>query len=161
MILDEDLSEGELHLLAHRSCEQRRAVARHPNANLRTLLLLAKDGFAQEVDQNPMLLLHIEAGSDEVIKILENIAKQTQQGERLTELASLIWNDVRRGVADNKSTPPATLSLLAKDQDDEVRGRVARNPRTPPEILSLLAKDKYWYVISAARATLTKLGKEF
>ena len=89
MILDDDLTEAELAKLAKDgSREERFAVAMHANADLQTLLFLCKKGFAQDVDKNPLLPFHIEAGSKDVIYVLENIADQTRDRERLDELAS-------------------------------------------------------------------------
>ncbi len=185
--LDDDLTEEELASLAEEGTDdEMQAVALHPNASLQTLSYLARRGFAKDVDQNPLLPLYIEMGSDEVVWILENVAEQTQRGERLEELATSSWNDVRsgvarntktptttlsllakdpervvrRGVATNANTPQATLSLLAKDQDMDVRRRVASNStNTSPETLSILAKDKEDVVRKTARATLAYLKK--
>ncbi len=147
MTLADDLTEEELAELAENGTdEEKRVVAKHPNTGLHTLSYLAENGFAEDVDQNPMMLLHIEGGSDTVVSILMKIAEQTQRGERLEELASSIWNDVRSCVADNKSTSTATLFLLAKDEDWSVRRGVAWNSSTPPDTLSFLDKDKEAYV---------------
>ncbi len=67
----DDLSEEELAELAYNGTdEEMRAVAMHPNASLNTLLLLAEKGFAQDVDQNPLLILHVEGASYEAIDLL-------------------------------------------------------------------------------------------
>ena len=188
MTLDDDLTEEQLAKLARVGTdEEKRAVAKHPNASLQTLLYLSKIDFADDVDRNPLLPLYIESGFDDIVKILEKIAEQTQRGERLEELASSIWNDVRFGVANNESTSPATLFLLAKDKEKDVRTAVASNESTPPDILSLLAKDpeedvrrgvarnkststdtltllaKYQYqpVRNSAQETLAKIWKAF
>jgi len=49
---------------------------------------------------------------------------------------------VRQNVAANNNTSPVTLALLAKDDDVVVRQNVAANNNTSPETLALLAKDK-------------------
>ncbi len=184
MTLDDNLTEEELAKLAKDgSNEEKSAVAVHPNASLQTLLFLANQGWAEDVEQNPLLPLYLEIGSDEVVSILATIAEQTQRGERLEELASSIWDEVRCSVAENESTPPATLSLLAKDKeegvrhcvawnsstppdtlsflakdlDEDVRRGVGRNENTPQATLSILAKDKQWSIRDAARTTLNKL----
>jgi hypothetical protein len=147
MILRDDLSEEDLAKLAKNATdEQKRAVAKHPNTSLETLLLLSQDGFFEEVDQNPLLPLHIEVGSEDAVSILVSIADQTNRAERLTELASSIWNYVRSEVAMNTSTPPDVLELLAKDSNDTVRRGVAMNYVTPSDILFSLAHDEDWYV---------------
>ena len=161
MILDDDLTEEQLAKLARVGTdEEKRAVAKHPNASLQTLLYLSKIDFADDVDRNPLLPLYSESGFDDIVKILEKIAEQTQRGERLEELASSIWNDVRFGVANNESTSPATFSLLAKDKEEVVRRAVAWNSGTPPDKISILAKDKSREVSRSARSTLAKLKKD-
>ncbi len=136
------MTEEELDDLAARGTdEEKRAVAKHPNASLQTLLSLAREGIAEDVDQNPMLLLYVEAGSSEAIKILERVAEQTNRKERLGELATSLWMDVRRGVARNTNSAPSILMFLSEDENWTVRHDVARNMNTPPDILVLLAKD--------------------
>ncbi len=147
MILRDDLSEEDLAKLAEKGTfEEKRAVARHPNTSLQTLLLLSQDGFVEDVDQNPLLPLHIEVGSEDAVRILAQIADQTKRADRLTELASSIWDDVRSEVAVNTSTPSDVLELLAKDHNDSVRRCVAINDVTPSEVLVSLANDEDWYV---------------
>ncbi len=168
MDLHDDLTEEELASLAEEGTDdEMQAVARHPNASLQTLNYLARRGFAKDVDQNPLLPLYIEMGSDEVVWILENVAEQTQRGERLEELATSIWNDVRSGVARNTKTPTTTLSLLAKDPERVVRRGVATNVNTPQATLSLLAKDQDEYLrrgvatnANTPQATLSLLAKD-
>lgn len=62
MKLDDDLTEQDLDKLVNDggSDEVRRAVARHPNTSLETLRYLAINGFAEEVDQNPLFLIYVE-----------------------------------------------------------------------------------------------------
>ncbi len=147
MILRDDLTEEQLANLSVRGTdEEKRAVAMHPNASLETLLYLSKIDFADDVDRNPLLPLYIESGFDDIVKILEKIAEQTQRGERLEELASSVWLDVRYGVAMNANTTPATLSFLANDKEMYVRRGVAENESTHPTTLSFLAKDQKDYV---------------
>lgn len=51
MILRDDLSEEDLAKLAEKGTfEEKRAVARHPNTSLQTLLLLSQDGFVEDVN---------------------------------------------------------------------------------------------------------------
>lgn len=168
MDLHDDLTEEELASLAKEGTDdERQAVARHPNASLQTLSYLARRGFAEDVDQNPLLPLYIEVGSDEVVSILATIAEQTQRGERLEELATSIWNDVRSGVARNAKTPTTTLSILAKDPDENVRRGVANNVSTSTDTIILLAKDPdeevrrgvVWHD-STPPATLSILAKD-
>ncbi len=138
----DDLTEEELAELAENGTdEEKRAVARHPNANLETLLSLCYEGFVDDVDQNPLLPLHIEVGSENAVKILEQIAEQTEREERLEELASSVWMKVRQGVAANRFTPTQCLAILAKDPEVNVRYSVAENESTLAETLSLLATD--------------------
>ena len=157
MTLDDDLTEEQLAKLAREGTdEEKQAVARHPNTSLQTLLYLSKIDFAEEVDKNPLLPLYIESGFDEIVKILENVADQTERGERLEELASSVWNDVRYGVAKNANTPPDILSLLANDHVCEVCRATAENENTPSAILSILANDQSISVHRAAQANLDK-----
>jgi hypothetical protein len=141
------LSEDELASLARvGTSEEQRAVARHPNTSLRTLLFLARMGFAEEVDQNPLLLLHIEGGSEDAVLILIRLAEQTNRPQRLVELACSPWKDVRLYVSWNDSTPSEAISILSKDESADVRRGVARNEKTPKSILSLFSKDPDLYV---------------
>jgi hypothetical protein len=168
MILDDDLTEEELEQLANEgSVQQRRAAAKHPNASIWTLLTLAKMGFFDEVDQNPLLPLHVETGSSEAIQIVWLIAENTKRPERLEELASSPWVHVRRAVAVNESSPisaflslamdsnadlrcamarknvhPSVLTILSKDEDHSVRREVATNPNLTSEHIAALAKDE-------------------
>lgn len=147
MTLDDNLSEQELDKLAvDGTSEEMRAVARHPNTRLETLRYLASIGFAEDVDQNPMLPLYIEIGSFYAMRILSCIAEQTSSGDRLTELSSSRWDEVLHYVAWNKNTPPKVLSILAKNELQGTRLGVAQNDGTPPDTLALLAKDKDRYV---------------
>ncbi len=141
MNLDE-MTEEELGVLAkHGTDEEKRAVARHPNASLETLLALAIEGFALDVDQNPMFLFYVEDGASTAIRILETVAEQTTKEERLRELTAFSSSDVRRAVAMNPNTPPDSLLQLAKDEVWKVRHDVAYNANTHPGTLLILAKD--------------------
>ncbi len=184
MKLDDDMTEEELDRLATDGTqEEMRAVAMHPNSSLQSLRYLASIGFAEDVDQNPLMLLHIEIGSQDVIRILENIAEQTNRAERLTELSSsdsiqirraVAWNKntpskelailakekhqpIRLGVAGNEGSSPDTLAVLAMDNDKNVRWRVANNVYTKPEVLNFLVNDKDQNVRQCARVTLLKI----
>ncbi len=175
MTLDDDLTEEELAELAENgSDEEKQDVAKHPNASLQTLRSLAEDGFATDVDQNPLLPLYVEAGSDDVIGVLMNVAEQTMRPERLEELASSPSIDVcfqvainvntphhilnqfsvdkdrwllRSGVASNRKAPLATLGLLAKDESSYVRRNVSLNESITAEIISSLAGDDDFLVL--------------
>ncbi len=167
MTLDDDLTEEELAKLAKDgSNEEKSAVARHPNTSLETLLTLAEGMFAEEVDQNPMLPLYVETGSEDAIEILAKVAEQTRQKERLDELASSVWAKVRFYVAKNKKTNPRTLHLLAQDKDAEVRIAVSHNDNTEKESLVLLANDEDAARVGAARnrntppESIEKLAKD-
>ncbi len=164
----DDMTEEELDELASKGTnEDKRAVAVHPNTSLKTLRYLSQIGFFDEVDQNPLILLHIESGSAfDVAHILVNIADKTKRPERLEELASSNWVDVRRNVSWNDNAPPQCLVMLAKDENLDVRYGVARNRSTPPDTLSVLAKDQDDQVVLAVAknvntplATLTLLTK--
>jgi hypothetical protein len=48
---------------------------------------------------------------------------------------------MRRGVAENPSTPVAVLKKLAEDTNEDVRMNVAENPSTPVALLQKLARD--------------------
>ncbi len=147
MTLDDDLTEEELTKLAQKGrTEEKRAVARHPNASLMTLLFLSKEGFYDDVDQNPLLLLHVEAGSNDAVQILEYIAYRTARRERLIELSGSIFKDVINQVARNVNTPTFILAKLAKDKNHEVRVGVAYNKNVSIEILSALINDGEWDV---------------
>jgi hypothetical protein len=57
------------------------------------------------------------------------------------------WNlDSKYYVAENNNTSPATLALLAKDNDVHVRQNVAENNNTSAETLALLARDNGKYI---------------
>ncbi len=158
MTLDDDLTEEDLAGLAEDGTdEEKQAVARHPNASLQTLLYLAETGFHDDADDNPLLPLHIEVASDEVVFLLEKIAEKTKRVERLEEMASSVWDGVRYHVAMNAKTPLVSLAILAKDDHWNVRRGVAWNSNTPLDTLFILAKDKQWSVRDAARTTLNKL----
>lgn len=140
--MDDDLTEEQLAELAEEGTdEEKRAVAKHHNANLETLLSLCYEGFVDDVDQNPLLPLHIEVGSENAVKILTQIAEQTEREERLEELASSVWMKVRQGVASNRFTPTQCLAILANDPAGNVRYGVAHNESTLAETLNLLATD--------------------
>ena len=47
----------------------------------------------------------------------------------------------RRALAEDESTPPGTLTVLAEDPHWGVRWDVALNPATPPGTLTVLAAD--------------------
>jgi hypothetical protein len=120
MNLDENLTEEELDKLAKEGTnDEKCAAARHPNASLQTLLSLAKI-YYDEVDQNPLLPLYIEVGSEEAIMILVYIARYTARDNRLYELAMSIWPKVRCEVAWNESTPVELRQILTKDKNSDV-----------------------------------------
>jgi len=48
---------------------------------------------------------------------------------------------VRCDVADNRNTPPTTLTTLAADHDDYTHWRIAHNPNTPTDTIRALATD--------------------
>lgn len=147
MILDDDLTEDELAEWAkHGSSEEKRAVALHPNASLNTLLELARDGFHDEVDQNPLLLLHVETGSYKAGMILEEIAKKITRRERLEELSTSLFLDVRSAVSSNKSTPSSALKILSKDENWGVRRNVAEHENSDLETILSLVDDPDQYV---------------
>jgi hypothetical protein len=142
MILSDELTEQELdEMVLQGTREERRAIAKHPNASLQNLLTLAQMGFAEDVEKNPLLLLHVEGASEAGVEILVEIARQTTREERLEELASSSWQEVRRAVAWNKSTPALAFFSLARDESEFVRRIVARNSMVPSELLTLLSKD--------------------
>jgi 3-methyladenine DNA glycosylase AlkC len=147
MILDEDMTEEELEKLASVGTEeQKRVVARNPNTRPATLLALAEEGFAGDVDENPMFILYVEGDQEEAIQVLPLVAKQTKRVERLEALASYPSEKVRRRVAENEMTPVATLKRLAMDKDPDVREGVARNKNTDVDTLDILSKDKSAFV---------------
>ena len=57
----------------------------------------------------------------------------------------------RKILAEDPSTPPETLTELAKDKNLELRSYIAKNPSTPPETLIDLSKlslgTKYWHEV--------------
>jgi hypothetical protein len=57
-------------------------------------------------------------------------------------------------IAQDPSTPPATLAKLAKDASWCVRLQVARNPKTPLATLAELAGDDECFVRESAVKTL-------
>ncbi len=161
MILDDDLTEEALDKLAVSGTgEERRAVAKHPNAHLKTLLYLARIGFAQDVDQNPLLILHVEGASYEAIDLLTEIAQQTDRQERLEELSMSSWYDVRFIVARNERSSETALGRLSKDETYEVRNGVAANKSTPTDILSILATDRRASVRLFVAKNLGKVSRD-
>jgi hypothetical protein len=98
------------------------------------------------------------AHPDKVLKVTPDLSKLPHQErkdlaqnpntppETLTLLARDENEDVRCYVAQNPNTPPEILTLLARDKDGDVRWGVALNHNTPPEILTILARDEYWGV---------------
>jgi hypothetical protein len=75
--------------------------------------------------------------------------------------------DTKVALACDPHTSPATLAILAKDDDDVVLAAVAENPHTPPVMLGELAKISSEYVClyiaqnpSATPATLAMLARE-
>ncbi len=168
MILDDDMSEEHLAKLAdHGTDDEKCAVARHPNASLLTLLYLAREGFVDDVDENPLLPLHVEVGSNNVVQILVEIAEKTKRTDRLEELSSSSWDDVRCQVATNEMTTPRSLEILAKDENGNVRRCVAINESTPSYLLGLLAKEQDWYIrycvsenLNAPAPLLIQLSKD-
>ena len=61
--------------------------------------------------------------------------------------------------AQNTSTSPEVLAVLAQDQNADVRRYVAQNTSTaPPEALALLAQDQNVSVRYSAKNTLRKLN---
>ncbi len=168
MILPEDLNEEALKGLANEGmAAERSLVARHPNASLQTLLFLAQIGFADEVYENPLMPLYIEGGSDEVVLILVRLAEQTKSPERLQELASSGWGQVRLYVAWNDNTPLEVLLLLSEDESADVRSHVAKNSKSTPEMLLFFSKDESHYVrhkvalnVKTPPEALTSLAKD-
>jgi hypothetical protein len=49
-------------------------------------------------------------------------------------------------LAENPSTHPETLTILAGYENDWIRYDVANNPNAPPETLAILACDKNYHV---------------
>lgn len=163
----ESLTEDELDkLAAFGTDEEKRAVARHPNASLQTLLYLAHEGFVDEIDQNPLIIFHFENGSFDAVILLQIIADKTNRPERLQELACSNFVHVRKNVAWNRNTPRTSLSMLANDENTCVRYGIACNINTPKDVLSVLAEDKDESIrhavaknASAPIGTLTLLSK--
>lgn len=139
--LPDDISEEELDKLAKAGTDdEKRAVARHPSTSLRTLIDLAMD-FAEDVDENPMLLLYLEQGEEDALDILQFIGEQTKNLDRLRELATNSSDRARQGVAWNRKCPAEILEKLSTDKKKIVRMMVASNPGTPQNILRRLSKD--------------------
>jgi hypothetical protein len=158
MILPDDLSEEDLTRISWDGTDdEKRAVARHPNTNVHTLLFLARKGFVEEADQNPLMLLHVEAGSPDVVLLLVEIASKTTRPERLEELASSPWVAVRSRAAWNKHMPPAMLAILGKEHS-EVLYAVAGNVNTPMDTLTLLSRSKDYVVRKYANDTLAEIN---
>lgn len=171
--LPDDITEEEIWRLNQEGTnDEKIALALHLNTPLDILAGLSWDGFAEEVDQNPMFLLYLEQGSSEALIILENVAKQTPRSERLRELSTSPFHNVRMEVASNVHTPTEVLFLLSKDEnnfvrcrvafnkntpreavlnlindgDDDIRWRIASHPHAPVDALELLSKDPIWRV---------------
>lgn len=145
--LVENMNESELHELANSGpCRQCAIIAKHPAASLPTLLLLSKMGYAEEVDQHPLLPLYYEVGSKDAFFIYGFVANQTSNVDRIYELMSMGISKIETEIASNPYAPAALLEQLSSHQLAEVRHSVADNVNTPEETLGRLSSDPDWSV---------------
>lgn len=127
-----------------------RNVAGNPNCNPYTMSQLATRDrqTANQLAINPS----ITPRAAEIIAMGEfSTAKRVLAGNKsvyprvltvLAETNETTWPHL----ADNTSTPPATLAHIAEHGGKSAREYVAMNPSTEPDTLELLASDNSWEV---------------
>ena len=84
-------------------------------------------------------------------EIIERAQNTSTPPEAIALLAQDADASVRRYAAQNTSTPAEALVLLAQDQNTSVRYYVALNTNTPAEALALLARDQDASIREAAK----------
>jgi hypothetical protein len=119
---------------------------------IKTYEVEAEDQESAEELAHEMFTVGPETGvsddyyQDTVEVELVGLAEDEASTEKLAELARDEDSEVRRAVADNRSTPVELLTQLAQDAAYGVCYAVARNPNTPAEALTKLARDENWDV---------------
>ena len=99
------------------------------------------------MDKEPSLQVLIKLSEDEDQEVRREVANnRSTPPEVLVKLSVDKDVEVREGAAGNPSTPPEVLVKLSVDKDVKVREKVARNGSTPPEVLVKLSEDENEYV---------------
>ena len=126
LIFLSDLKKQNAYLRQFKQLRQQRiyfglgAVARHPNVDMPTLLLLAEI-------PNPSVQSGVASQRKTPVEILRRLSLENNQ-----------W--IKLSLARNPNTPTDILHDLANSSDDLIRSEVAGNPNASAEDLRMLAK---------------------
>lgn len=118
----------------------RGVVAVNPNSSLEILVHLSQDVSFFIQDEVAVMMMALAESPSTSPQILEKLAHIEDLRDGWSR------SNIRCRVAENPSTPPATLNALSRDKDWLVLCGVAINPSSSHTILEMLSLDEGHYV---------------